>query len=392
MGHCGRVLLHMPPRRQSPASKGTSSQREQFEALRENPAAMLELLQRITSGEMGLEETLALNELLEEDNHTSPFPARKAKKCITRILGSRTLDDISPTDIDDLTAWCREDHYMQCVFQAGAIPALNHTLRLCAQFAEERVTKKTTNQAIPSNLVKMRELTLYAIADGLLNYDNKQTAELHETTELLVTVVHQEGHIKQGFPVGITAMNFAIKALGEVVKSFQVQDDRPGVQRIGGDKNLLRVILTYVRDDEVVTPVGFRVSSVLCWSRFITCMATIADALTDNMVELGYLSTLKRLRVQNPQSKEVLASCIGLLEKRTDSTLFGDSSMHTRTQARRHCDQCSAEEDPAAPLRVCASCKQCRYCSRECQVKHWRAGHSKECATLAKQNPPKKKK
>lgn len=346
---------------------------------------MLDLLQRIASGSMGMEETLALNELFEDEVNTSPFPARKAKKCIARIMASPTLDDISHTDVDNLVEWCREDHYMESVFQAGAIPALNHTIQLCSQFADDRVAKGLTNKSISPTLVTMRELCLYAVADGLLNHDNKRTAELEDTTELLIAVVLQRGNIKQGFPVGTTAMNFAIKALGEVAKSFQVQLDERGVKRIANDRELLRVILTYARDDEVITPVGFTVSSVLCWSRFITCMATISDPVTDIMLEEGYLTTLKRLRVKNSQSKEVLASCIGLLEKRTDSTVFGDSSMHTRAQVRRKCNQCSDEEDPAAPLRVCSSCKQCRYCSRECQVKHWRAGHSKECPILAKQ-------
>jgi len=30
-------------------------------------------------------------------------------------------------------------------------------------------------------------------------------------------------------------------------------------------------------------------------------------------------------------------------------------------------------------LRKCAKCHRASYCSRKCQVKHWKAGHKKEC-------------
>ena len=33
-------------------------------------------------------------------------------------------------------------------------------------------------------------------------------------------------------------------------------------------------------------------------------------------------------------------------------------------------------------LSRCARCKQVRYCSKECQLNHWKAGHSKQCVKI----------
>jgi len=51
------------------------------------------------------------------------------------------------------------------------------------------------------------------------------------------------------------------------------------------------------------------------------------------------------------------------------------------------CDDCRKEEtaDGSCRLSVCARCKSRRYCSRECQSRHWKAFHKGECGDLARQ-------
>jgi len=46
----------------------------------------------------------------------------------------------------------------------------------------------------------------------------------------------------------------------------------------------------------------------------------------------------------------------------------------------------SAQPPPeiTAQLKSCKACSSVLYCSPECQLAHWRAGHKKECANLAK--------
>ena len=54
------------------------------------------------------------------------------------------------------------------------------------------------------------------------------------------------------------------------------------------------------------------------------------------------------------------------------------------------CKDCGAVEDCehrkdvlGTPLKICQRCKSVYYCSKECQLKHWRAGHKRECSVPA---------
>ncbi|PRW45639.1 hypothetical protein C2E21_5733 [Chlorella sorokiniana] len=45
--------------------------------------------------------------------------------------------------------------------------------------------------------------------------------------------------------------------------------------------------------------------------------------------------------------------------------------------------ECSGCGQQSFQLKKCSRCKAAAYCSRDCQVKHWREGHKQECARLA---------
>ena len=67
-----------------------------------------------------------------------------------------------------------------------------------------------------------------------------------------------------------------------------------------------------------------------------------------------------------------------------------DSAMMSCTSMKRKsdwngCTSCGLDpirEGGDNGLKVCSGCKMVRYCSRECQKEHWRAGHKRECAAL----------
>lgn len=44
-----------------------------------------------------------------------------------------------------------------------------------------------------------------------------------------------------------------------------------------------------------------------------------------------------------------------------------------------HCWACGIEGDEDLQLRVCSACHTARYCSKECQLSHWKRGHKEEC-------------
>jgi hypothetical protein len=49
---------------------------------------------------------------------------------------------------------------------------------------------------------------------------------------------------------------------------------------------------------------------------------------------------------------------------------------------RRVCAGCQQREAYFGKFRACGRCKKQHYCSRECQVRAWRAGHKGECAPV----------
>ena len=51
-----------------------------------------------------------------------------------------------------------------------------------------------------------------------------------------------------------------------------------------------------------------------------------------------------------------------------------------------HCDNCSKEVKTGEKFKQCSKCKAQWYCSKECQVEAWKAGHKKDCkrATILK--------
>ncbi|KAL4439771.1 hypothetical protein ABPG75_002772 [Micractinium tetrahymenae] len=52
-------------------------------------------------------------------------------------------------------------------------------------------------------------------------------------------------------------------------------------------------------------------------------------------------------------------------------------------QAHKAAPRCSFCGDVPPHARRCGRCRVAVYCSKDCQLKHWRAGHRSECARLA---------
>ena len=48
-------------------------------------------------------------------------------------------------------------------------------------------------------------------------------------------------------------------------------------------------------------------------------------------------------------------------------------------QVQSYCANCSKEAHGSEKFKQCSKCKAQWYCSRECQVEAWRAGHKKDC-------------
>jgi len=54
------------------------------------------------------------------------------------------------------------------------------------------------------------------------------------------------------------------------------------------------------------------------------------------------------------------------------------------------CAACGTHETTRCPLKTCTRCHTARYCNRDCQMNHWKAGHKRECKQLHKEHEIKK--
>jgi hypothetical protein len=55
--------------------------------------------------------------------------------------------------------------------------------------------------------------------------------------------------------------------------------------------------------------------------------------------------------------------------------------------SNRTCNNCESAEDPDHKLQACARCKLVAYCSKACQVTHWKNGHKQACVALEDRKP-----
>eukprot|EP00002_Diphylleia_rotans_P009789 TRINITY_DN2013_c0_g1_i1.p1 TRINITY_DN2013_c0_g1~~TRINITY_DN2013_c0_g1_i1.p1 ORF type:complete len:547 (+),score=83.74 TRINITY_DN2013_c0_g1_i1:19-1659(+) len=58
-----------------------------------------------------------------------------------------------------------------------------------------------------------------------------------------------------------------------------------------------------------------------------------------------------------------------------------------KAQLSTRCHSCFKEPQSDAPLLRCSRCKLCRYCSKQCQQKHWTLEHREECPHLCRIHP-----
>mmetsp|Transcript_4845 Transcript_4845/g.5900 ORF Transcript_4845/g.5900 Transcript_4845/m.5900 type:complete len:370 (-) Transcript_4845:133-1242(-) len=368
-----------------PRGKASKAKKKSGSQIPDTVEGMLSMLANMHN--MDPAKLMKLQMELDDPSKVPPFPASKVKRCLSRMSEITSYEDIRDKDAHQLQCWCKEDFYMESIFDAGVVPVLTLILQLSSDFASKRVANNTKTP-ITEEQTRIRELTLYSIADGLLNENNKKKTDLSEVVPLLISIILQEGDIHRGFPVKVTAMNYAIKALGECFRALAVQRQEATAIGIIENTTLLETICKYIRDDKIITPIGMKVSSLLCSLRFVQMLATTSHRAAHIMTALGYYDAIKGIARTDPQTNLLIESTLSSFEGREpkfEKPIPEEAiGCHTKSQLRRLCAYCGIEEDPANPHKKCSRCKKQHYCSRDCQVAHWKGGHSKECASMSK--------
>ncbi len=99
----------------------------------------------------------------------------------------------------------------------------------------------------------------------------------------------------------------------------------------------------------------------------------------ENIEKILEKTGYKKIKHIGPQYSEL----IHLIQARTPiasidvETLF-ESVKEENTQKLYTCALCQTQKSKH-DIKKCARCQQAYYCSRKCQIKHWKAGHKKVC-------------
>jgi hypothetical protein len=107
-------------------------------------------------------------------------------------------------------------------------------------------------------------------------------------------------------------------------------------------------------------------------NKMMTTDDIMAFAVTFLSLLVGYI--VYRRTVQAEEAK--------LADKKKTIAIVDDTTT---------CANCGASESSSTPLKACGQCQVTFYCSKECQLKHWKSGHKQTCssnkvATLNSQN------
>ena len=84
-------------------------------------------------------------------------------------------------------------------------------------------------------------------------------------------------------------------------------------------------------------------------------------------------------------------------EEGYDTSIFEQNMierLHLETmKISNNCSNCSLKhssfETEVPPFKKCSKCQRVYYCSRECQIKHWKRKHKQECPKLVELGPPR---
>jgi len=103
----------------------------------------------------------------------------------------------------------------------------------------------------------------------------------------------------------------------------------------------------------------------------------------------------KTIGVPNEYGRYVMIPYAEALERARNGTLlcgpglnkYGRKSIAKQINSGRikiqfNCENCLKCAQDEVPLKQCAGCNVVAYCSRECQVKHWKMQHKHECARM----------
>jgi hypothetical protein len=98
--------------------------------------------------------------------------------------------------------------------------------------------------------------------------------------------------------------------------------------------------------------------------------------------------------IMYPNSRTFMDMNQGIRQEYSKSVMIFPASLETLTrecenlhygkdETANKCFNCGKRKEDGERLKTCARCKSSLYCSRECQVGHWKNGHKKLCGYMS---------
>lgn len=82
--------------------------------------------------------------------------------------------------------------------------------------------------------------------------------------------------------------------------------------------------------------------------------------------------------MERSTDQELLRQLDCILSIETGPNRHLDTTL-SKQAALKFCAQCRKQEPTRGAFQCCALCRVAHYCSRDCQMAAWKAGHKREC-------------
>jgi hypothetical protein len=80
---------------------------------------------------------------------------------------------------------------------------------------------------------------------------------------------------------------------------------------------------------------------------------------------------------------ELAETCQALMDHSVHIFVGENSVLLRQTNLLFKCASCEARETSSKRFQRCSGCKRRKYCSKECQKRHWSESHKRECSSLS---------
>jgi len=133
----------------------------------------------------------------------------------------------------------------------------------------------------------------------------------------------------------------------------------------------------YVEDGAGLKGRGKCEFSVYCSETCLTLDTEKDKEMSDGQFDMRLMSMMRQLQEENPHVQVHVMNSPTATTSAATATGARTSQKNERVCANMNCDK-------PAPQHLCGRCRKVYYCSRDCQLAHWKKGHKKTCVPAAK--------